>query len=549
VERILLNGIHHSDGAGHRSGDRQGCLRGTRRDVLQQLEDWLENEQGQRVFWLNGLAGTGKSTIAQTFAEITFAEGKLGASFFCSRNFEDRSNIQAIIPTLAFQLAYQYPTFRKSLLQVLRTNPGIGREKLCSQMEKLIVGPFEAMKTPTLIIIDALDECRDEEPASAFLSVLSRYVDKIPLVKFFITGRPEPRIRSGFRLELLQPHTDVLRLHDVKRSSVDGDIRLFFKTQLADVAKNRSDYNLLGDWPSPSDLDVLCEKAAGLFIYASTVVKFVASKDHQPTERLTDIISLPQSTVEEGRSGVDQLYTEVLRQAFLNIRADDRRFYSRFRSVVGAVLLVFNPLSVTTLSDLLGISHVSTTLRSLHSLLIIPTSEPDPTPIHALHKSFPDFLTDPGRCTDQQFFIEPSIHHREILLSCLKLMKARLRRNICQLDDYIPLSEVKDLATHQAAYIGDALGYACKFWANHLVGITGNIHDIEEVDKEINNFFETSLLFWIEVLSLMGNLDIGVYAINNIEEWYTTVSFIISSTYKSTGIHTYSGRIFLQVDQ
>ena len=549
MERILLNGIHHSDGAGHRSGDRQGCLRGTRRDVLQQLEDWLENEQGQRVFWLNGLAGTGKSTIAQTFAEITFAEGKLGASFFCSRNFEDRSNIQAIIPTLAFQLAYQYPTFRKSLLQVLRTNPGIGREKLCSQMEKLIVGPFEAMKTPTLIIIDALDECRDEEPASALLSVLSRYVDKIPLVKFFITGRPEPRIRSGFRLELLQPHTDVLRLHDVKRSSVDGDIRLFFKTQLADVAKNRSDYNLLGDWPSPSDLDVLCEKAAGLFIYASTVVKFVASKDHQPTERLTDIISLPQSTVEEGRSGVDQLYTEVLRQAFLNIRADDRRFYSRFRSVVGAVLLVFNPLSVTTLSDLLGISHVSTTLRSLHSLLIIPTSEPDPTPIHALHKSFPDFLTDPGRCTDQQLFIEPSIHHREILLSCLKLMKARLRRNICQLDDYIPLSEVKDLATHQAAYIGDALGYACKFWANHLVGITGNIHDIEEVDKEINNFFETSLLFWIEVLSLMGNLDIGVYAINNIEEWYTTVSFIISSTYKSTGIHTYSGRIFLQVDQ
>jgi hypothetical protein len=84
--------------------------------------------------------------------------------------------------------------------------------------------------------------------------------------------------------------------------------------------------------------------------------------------------------------------------------------------VVGAVVLVFNPLSATALSDLLGISDVSTTLRSLHSLLIIPTNELDPTPIHALHKSFPDFLTDPGRCTDQRFFIDPSIHHREILL-------------------------------------------------------------------------------------------------------------------------------------
>ena len=75
-------------------------------DVLHQLEEWLEGEQGQHVFWLNGLAGTGKSTIAQSFAEIAFAGGKLGASFFCSRDFEDRSNLQAIIPTLAFQLAY-----------------------------------------------------------------------------------------------------------------------------------------------------------------------------------------------------------------------------------------------------------------------------------------------------------------------------------------------------------------------------------------------------------------------------------------------------------
>ena len=72
-------------------------------------------------------------------------------------------------PTLAFQLAYRYPGFRELLLQVLRANPGIGREKLHSQMEKLIVGPFQAMQAPTLIIIDTLDECQDKEPASAVL--------------------------------------------------------------------------------------------------------------------------------------------------------------------------------------------------------------------------------------------------------------------------------------------------------------------------------------------------------------------------------------------
>src|SRR5258705_7550002 len=116
----------HTDGAGYSAGNRQGCLRGTRRDVLLQLEHWLKDEQDQHVFWLNGLAGTGKSTIAQTFAETCFANGDLGASFFCSRDFEDRSTLHTIFPTLALQLAYQYPQFQKELLKLLRSKLDVG---------------------------------------------------------------------------------------------------------------------------------------------------------------------------------------------------------------------------------------------------------------------------------------------------------------------------------------------------------------------------------------------------------------------------------------
>ena len=63
-------------------------------------------------------------------------------------------------------------------------------------MEKLLVGPLKATQTTTLIIIDALDECKDEEPASALLSILSRYMDQVPTIKFFITGRPERLSRT-----------------------------------------------------------------------------------------------------------------------------------------------------------------------------------------------------------------------------------------------------------------------------------------------------------------------------------------------------------------
>jgi hypothetical protein len=544
----LLDRMYHVADAGYLCGNREGCMKGTRRGVLLQLEHWLTDEQDKRVFWLNGLAGTGKSTIAQTFAETSFADGKLGASFFCSRDFENRSNLQTIFPTLAFQLAHRYPDFRQKLLPVLRANRDVGQESLTSQLEKLLVGPLRTTQTQTLIIIDALDECRDKEPASALLSILSRCVDEIPLIKFFITGRPEPRIRSGFRLELLRPHTDVLRLHDVKPDLVNSDIKLFLKTQLTNIIKNRSNCNFTEDWPSPQDIDALCKKAAGFFIYASTVIKFVGSQFHPPNERLALITSLPLDTSHEGKAGIDLLYTQVLVQAFHDV---DQDFYSHLKLVVGAVILILHPLSINALSDLLRNcgtpSRIYYALRPLHSLLLIPDGTDGQ--VRIFHKSFPDFLLDSGRCTDHQFLIDPSIYHREILLSCFSIMKERLKRNICNLDDHTTLKSIKDLPACRESHIGGALEYACQFWTKHLLGTPTSGSHIEEVQQAIDKFFTTCLPYWIEVLALMENLGVGVYALNDVEQWCASVSSaqIVYQVLYSHSLH--SGRHFVQVDK
>ena len=526
ADLTLLRGMHHAPDAGYLCRKGQGCLKGTRRDVLSQLERWLSDEEDKRVFWLNGLAGTGKSTIAQTFAGMSFADGKLGASFFCSRDSEDRSNFQTIFPTLALQLALRYPRFREELLPILKASPDIGQESLYSQMEKLIVGPFKTTHIPTLIIIDTLNECEDKEPASTILSILSHYVDQISSIKFFITGRPEPQICSGFRLAALQPITKVFKLHDIERPLVDIDIKLFLQTQLTEIAKNRSHCDVTEDWPLPSDVNILCEKVDGLFIYASAIIKFVASLHHQPPRRLTLLTSLPQSTTHEGESGIDTLYTKVLRHAYHDVGPDNQEVYSHFRSVVGAVLLVFNPLSIENLSILLHDfdkpSDISTVLDPLHPLLLVPEGIEDP--IQVFHKSFPDFLMDPKRCQDTNFFVDPSVNHMELLLSCLYLMGERLKKNICNLDDHAVLSNVNDLPTQQKQYIGDALEYACCFWAKHLAKSPSSGSDAKKVQKAIDTFFTTYLLFWIEVLSLTRNLDAAVCALNNIQEWYTLVS-------------------------
>ena len=142
--------------------------------------------------------------------------------------------------------------------------------------------------------------------------------------------------------------------------------------------------------------------------------------------------------------------------------------------------------------------------------------------------------------------MEPAVHHTEILLLCLDLMKERLKKNICELDDYTILSRVEDISVLQKEHIGDALGYACCFWTQHLLGIPGSSPSVEEVQKAIDGFFTTCLLFWIEVLSLMGKLNIGVYALNDIQQWYALVSCMWGA-YSENSFIIVLDRKFLQV--
>jgi hypothetical protein len=242
------------------------------------------------------LAGTGKTTIAQTIAERTFADGQLGASFFCSRDFEDRSNLRLIFPTLALQLACKYTKFRSLFIPLVQSDPGIVNESLYDQMHKLLVRPLKESDISTVIIVDASDECRGEEPASAILSVIGQFVSDLPKAKFLITGRPELRIREGFRLPMSAEAMELFVLHEIEPSQVGGDIRLFFRHKLSELVRPRRGFD---DWPTNEQLHLLCKRVAGLFVNAAAAVKFIAKPDTNPKKRLDLLLQSPESNIRE----------------------------------------------------------------------------------------------------------------------------------------------------------------------------------------------------------------------------------------------------------
>jgi hypothetical protein len=472
------------------------------------------------VFWMNGLAGTGKSTIAQSFSDIIAKDKSLGASFFCSRDYLDRKELKNIFPTLAHQLACRYPQFRSHIVTSIKQDPTLTHSSLISQFENLLANPLSETNVSCIIVIDALDECIDDQPASAILSVLGRFAKQLPLVKFFITGRPEPRIRSGFRLPLLEPLTKIFLLHEVELPSIDNDIRLYLTQKLTAIAKQRSDLELPDLWPHNDKIEALTQKSSGFFIFASTLARFIASEHHEPNERLQLVLSKASGTTHEGRTGIDSLYSQVLLHAFSDIH--EPAVFDKVRQVLGAIVLAFNPLSRKGLSKILGLPTplILTTLRHLHSVILVPADETKE--IRIFHKSFPDFLQDRRRCTDHRFYIHAETYHGDMALRCLELMK-ELKRNPCSLPPFTMNQDILNLPWLLENKLGSAVRYACSYWAKHLELCPS---------FQSNHFFQIfssarkmlrSAPLWIEVMSLENRLGEVIYSMYGLLAWLDKV--------------------------
>ncbi|KII87311.1 hypothetical protein PLICRDRAFT_664131, partial [Plicaturopsis crispa FD-325 SS-3] len=250
--------------ASFQSGDRDGCLDKTREDILKKITKWAMESHGPQIFWLNGMAGVGKTTIAQTVAEILQVEGKLGASFFCSRSHAGRNYVKGIFPTIAYSLARAHPAFTIGIMKAINQNPDVGYYSIDKQFAKLIREPCglkESEKVTFTIVIDALDECMNSKEIANVLRMLCENAPSC--LRFFVASRPEPYI------EVYGMNTQTAYLHDVASNVVTHDIQLYLSTKLKGITS-------LGqpDWPPEDAVGTLVQKAGKLFFYASTMYQF-----------------------------------------------------------------------------------------------------------------------------------------------------------------------------------------------------------------------------------------------------------------------------------
>ncbi|KAJ9491221.1 hypothetical protein VN97_g2007 [Penicillium thymicola] len=473
------------------------CLQGTRTELLRQIMEWASSSDQKNIFWLNGMAGTGKSTISRTVAKSLKDINHLGASFFFKRGEGDRGNAKKLFPTIIKQLVLMTPGLSSGVQKVVQDDPEISSKSLSEQFDKLLLQPLLDLDglgqqtQTTVIVVDALDECEHDQDVRNLIQLLP-LLQKANTVRLrvFLTSRPELPISLGFS-EIANHEYQDLALHKVPEEVIKHDIHLFLQHRFANIKHDRC---ISQDWPGDSVIQDLVTMSIPLFISATTICRYIENSKWEPKSRLIELLSDQAKYT----SKMDKTYLPILTRLLDDQESDEseqQQLLQEFQDIVGIIILLTVPLSINTLSLFLGIGadQISNRLDSFRSVLSIPYDRDQP--VRILHLSFRDFLVQ----SRTKFLIDKPKKHQDIVKSCLKTMRGRLQKDICNLIS--PGTYRADIdPQHIRQHVPPELQYSCRYWIHHLKQSQASSSEIEDVLL----FLQKHFLHWVEAMSLLG---------------------------------------------
>ncbi|KAJ3035658.1 hypothetical protein HDV00_003598 [Rhizophlyctis rosea] len=373
-------------------GLRRQRYPGTRDWVLKEIRRWAKKSfPSPLTFWLEAPPGAGKSVLAAEVIEDLASSGHSVAFFSCKSDHTDHNNPSILIRTIAYQLALKFPAVAQHLLRPEASQPSSFADiDIPHTYWQLIADPLHKLpvipQKNIVIVLDALDEC-----GKLVLKERADLADALGHVKL-------PR---WVKLLLISsPSTDLHRvLHPLVPYRIDLDGKLNLKDLLV-VAQAR-----MAEIFKDDSREVNMKRAKGLVVRSSGLFIWL----HHAIEglRVTSNGSnaydplLGSRSVNIADRMMDKVYYRLLRRA---LRDDGDKAVFRAAFAILAIWRV--PVHQSTLTHVLDAQSARGLERMLNRIPSLWFRKDHY--IRVVHKSFADFVTDPNRCKDPDFYINPS---------------------------------------------------------------------------------------------------------------------------------------------
>ncbi|KIM24221.1 hypothetical protein M408DRAFT_76230, partial [Serendipita vermifera MAFF 305830] len=483
------------------------CLEGTRQDILEEIRIWTIDLEAPNILWITGYPGVGKSAIASTIVEELRSSDRLGSNFFFQRERARTMTPKALWCRVAYDLARRYSTIREHVVAALNANENLlttpNVDILFSELISGTLTKSDDIPTEKLpvIVLDALDKCGGidgwrSDHRKNLIPTLKSWSELPGRFKLVVTSRRESDIEQLFSTTMHHP-IEIFAGEKVNSTS-SADIRAFLVHELRRLLAARYP-SLPLDWPGEEAILWLINRAGGLFIWIKTIIKLLERGEPQRTLR---------QILRQGAGGMVDLYTWILHASFPKPTEDDTK---DFNAVMGTIIFTREPLDVANLAHFLSVdrSTIEYILGGLQSVLDYGST------VRIRHQSFVDFLLDPKSCPPS-FLLNVGREARNLTLYCFHTMKHYLRFNICDLESsYVRNRDVPNLAQRVDECIPPYLSYSSRYWASHLIETTYD----DEINDSLEYFMGHQYLFWLEVMSLIKEVNIGSDMLQSLVNW------------------------------
>jgi hypothetical protein len=485
----------------------RACLSGTRKQILGDIIDWVHDPDSERILWLSGAAGTGKSSIANSVAQQLYTLGRLGASFCFDRDAVTTDTPGHLFGNLCHQLACFDDQLRMGVLAAIHRGCG-GAMSCRMQARTLLVEPIQDIEIvgPVVIVIDALDESGSDNgnagtSRKTLVHAIVQEFSALPAsIKVLITSRDE-----GSVSQLMPQCPSCLHKTTMDVEGTEEDIHTFIQYKMGQIC--RSHPGLTSHWPGATRERQLAHYADGLFIWADVACTFVES-GYDPDVQLDELLNDDERAPAEAK--LDQLFIGVISHS---LKVDQAIWVNSWHYVVDAIVALKTPLTNVGLDSLLGLSvkqpqktlidgrqiklsTSSTIISSLRPLLRIDSDGSGI--VRLLHKSVFDFLTSRA---DPPIWVNMPAQDGILAMQCLGIMNHNLQYDVCMIGNKTLLnSQIDGLSAYVSKHIPEALQYACLFFVDHLKDAS-TLHSA--VADELHRFITQHLLHWIEIMSFL----------------------------------------------
>jgi hypothetical protein len=450
------------------------CLPGTRVPILQKVREWADDEECERrIFWLKDVAGSGKSTVATTLANEWRRENRLGGCFFFSMSDEKLSVTTSFCSAIARDLHAFHPSLRSAIQAASTADTAIVTRPFEEQFTKLICEPLRDHSQTVILVVDAVDECKDKTQRKIMLQSLVTKNFSIPNLKVFMTSRPEPDISAIVSPAAVVCSMEFL-LHGVEHKYNVDDIATYIKYHLSNLLTDQQQAHLV-------------ERAGGLFIWASTAKKILEESLNRADLVMEALLSANKSSE---LADLDSLYQLILRRALPSEKCQDI-----LCSTLAVLAVVREPISLSTLEQLMPVKgRTEEIIGRMGSVLKINDED------HLIYFRHPTFREYLHRCDYPPLFIDIRKAHIHIAATALHLL-SDLHMDVLGIWEEgtrVPLNdEVENLAHLLSSRIGEPTLYGTKFWSFHSAMALDSVQILELVKA----FLKSGLLNWLELVA------------------------------------------------